>query len=187
MLFRSTAAWIRELVRSSEVPVVLDADGLNAFEGRLGEMADTRARLILTPHVVEMARLTGSEARQVEGERLRLPARVAASTGHVVLLKGSPSVVAARGEPTVLGHLGNPGMATAGAGDVLTGIILGLLGQGVAPYDAAALGMLVHARAGDRAAERLGVRGMLAGDILSEEPETLRELAARRMPALAVY
>jgi len=182
-----TAELVRHLVREFEGPVVLDADGLNAFEGRLGEMADTRARLILTPHVVEMARLTGSEARQVEGERLRLPARVAASTGHVVLLKGSPSVVAARGEPTVLGHLGNPGMATAGAGDVLTGIILGLLGQGVAPYDAAALGMLVHARAGDRAAERLGVRGMLAGDILSEEPETLRELAARRMPALAVY
>jgi NAD(P)H-hydrate epimerase len=78
-------------------------------------------------------------------------------------------------------------MATAGAGDVLTGIILGLLGQGLLPYDAAALGMLVHAQAGDRAAERLGVRGMLAGDILAEEPETLRELAARRSPAIGVY
>jgi NAD(P)H-hydrate epimerase len=182
-----TAELIRHLVGELKGPVVLDADGLNAFEGRLAEMAAIQARLVLTPHVVEMARLIGSDAKAVEAERLRLPARIATTTGHIVLLKGSPSVVAARGEATVLGHLGNPGMATAGAGDVLTGIILGLLGQGVTPYDAAALGMLVHARAGDRAAERLGVRGMLAGDILAETPETLRELAARREPELAVY
>jgi NAD(P)H-hydrate repair Nnr-like enzyme with NAD(P)H-hydrate dehydratase domain len=82
----------------------------------------------------------------------------------------------------VLCDRGNPGMATAGAGDVLTGIILGLLGQGLVPYDAAALGMVVHARAGDRAAERFGERGMLAGNLLDEVPAVLEHLATCGYP-----
>lgn len=175
-----TAELVRYLVQEIEGPIVLDADGLNAFEERLGALAGTRARIVITPHVGEMARLTGLDPGRVEAARLRLPAQVAAETGQVVLLKGSPSVVAARDEPTVLCDRGNPGMATAGAGDVLTGVILGLLGQGLTPYQAASLGMAVHARAGDRAAERIGMHGMIAGDILAEVPAVLRELSARR-------
>ncbi len=175
-----TAELVRHLVHQIETPIVLDADGLNAFEGRVEELAATRARIILTPHVGEMARLTGLEPPRVEMERLHLPGRLAAAIGQVVLLKGSPSVVAASDEPTTICPRGNPGMATAGAGDVLTGVILGLLGQGLAPYEAAWLGMFVHARAGDRAADRLGVRGLIAGDILEEAPLVLRELAGRK-------
>ncbi len=90
--------------------------------------------------------------------------------------KGSPSVVASPGSPTVLSGDGNPGMATAGAGDVLTGIILAFLGQGLIARDAAALGMVVHALAGDAAAEDLGIHGMVAGDILEAVPTVIDEL-----------
>ena len=175
-----TAELVRHLVQAVEKPIVLDADGLNAFAGRFAELARTRARLILTPHAGEMARLVGLDPVTVDGERLRLPQSVAAETGQVVLLKGSPSVVAAEGQPAVLSEHGNPGMATAGAGDVLTGVILGLLGQGLSPYDAAALGMVLHAVAGDRAAHRIGEAGLVAGDIVAEIPRVLELLVRHR-------
>jgi NAD(P)H-hydrate epimerase len=175
-----TAELIRHLVGRIQCPLVLDADGLNAFAGRLDELGTGSGRIVLTPHVGEMARLTGRDRVVVEAERLRLPGEVAAEIGQVVLLKGSPSVVSAPGRATVLCERGNPGMATAGAGDVLTGVILGLLGQGLAPYDAAAMGMVVHAAAGDRAALRLGEAGLVAGDLVSEIPIVLRRLMTKR-------
>jgi NAD(P)H-hydrate epimerase len=175
-----TAELVRYLVRELARPLVLDADGLNAFSGRLDDLAATTTPLILTPHVVEMARITGIDPQSVETDRLHLPGRIARERGLVVLLKGSPSVVGAPDRPTVLSDRGNPGMATAGSGDVLTGVVLGLLGQGLAPDTAAALGMFVHGRAGDRAALRLGEHGLLAGDILSEVPAALGELVSGR-------
>jgi NAD(P)H-hydrate epimerase len=170
------AELVRHLVRELEGPIVLDADGLNAFEGRLGELERARGTVIVTPHVGEMARLSGLDPRSVENGRLDLPTRIADEIGQVVLLKGSPSVVAAAGTPTVLCGDGNPGMATAGSGDVLTGIILAFLGQGLIARDAAALGMVVHALAGDAAAEDLGIHGMVAGDILEAVPSVIDEL-----------
>jgi NAD(P)H-hydrate epimerase len=128
-----------------------------------------------------MARLNGIDPHSIEMDRLRLPGRIAEEIGQVILLKGSPSIVAAPGEATVICDRGNPGMATAGAGDVLTGIILGFLGQGLTPYDAARLGMVVHARAGDRALYRLGEHGMVAGDILAEVPAAIGELTAQQV------
>jgi NAD(P)H-hydrate epimerase len=175
-----TAELVRHLVHAVEKPVVLDADGLNAFAGRIDELAGIRARLILTPHAGEMARLVGLDRGAVDADRLRLPESVAARIGHVVLLKGSPSVVAAADRPVVLSEHGNPGMATAGAGDVLTGVILGLLGQGLSPYDAAALGMVLHAVAGDRAAHRIGEAGLVAGDIMAEVPQVIELLVRHR-------
>jgi hydroxyethylthiazole kinase-like uncharacterized protein yjeF len=175
-----TAELVRWLVGKIDRPLVLDADGLNAFAGRLDELESAGGQLILTPHVAEMARLTGLDPVAVENARLTLPGEAARRTGQVVLLKGSPSVVAAPDQPAVLCERGNPGMATAGAGDVLTGIILGLLGQRLTPYDAAAMGMVVHAAAGDRAAQRLGEAGVVAGDILGEVPAVLRRLATKR-------
>jgi ADP-dependent NAD(P)H-hydrate dehydratase / NAD(P)H-hydrate epimerase len=175
-----TAELVRHLVRAIEKPIVLDADGLNAFAGRLDELAGTRAPLILTPHAGEMARLVGLDPVAVESDRIRLPQSVAAQIGHVVLLKGSPSVVAAPGRPLMLSEHGNPGMATAGAGDVLSGVILGLLGQGLSPYDAAALGMVLHAVAGDHAAHRIGEAGLIAGDIVAEIPRVLELLVRHR-------
>jgi NAD(P)H-hydrate epimerase len=175
-----TAELIRYLVGRIACPIVLDADGLNAFAGRLSELQAADGPMILTPHVGEMARLSGRDPVAVEAERLGFPSAVAAATGHVVLLKGSPSLVAAPGRAVVLCERGNPGMATAGAGDVLAGVILGFLGQGLEPYDAAAMGMVVHAAAGDRAADRLGEAGLVAGDILSEIPAVLRRLSTKR-------
>ena len=175
-----TAELVRYLVREIRRPIVLDADGLNAFEGRLDDLAAAAASLVLTPHVVEMARITGIDPHSIEAERLAIPGRVARESGHVVLLKGSPSAVGAPGEPTVLCDRGNPGMATAGSGDVLTGVILGLLGPGLPPAAAAALGMFVHARAGDRAAAERGEHGLVAGDILDHVPAALCELAPGR-------
>ena len=175
-----TAELIRWLVRKIERPLVLDADGLNAFAGRLDELRSAGGPVILTPHVGEMARLVGLDPESVENRRLTLPTEVARETGQVVLLKGSPSVVAAPDQPAVLCERGNPGMATGGAGDVLTGIILGFLGQRLTPYDAAAMGMVVHAAAGDRVAARLGEAGVIAGDLVSEVPAVLRRLAIKR-------
>jgi NAD(P)H-hydrate epimerase len=170
---------VRFLVREIDAPIVLDADGLNAFEGAQDELAAARGRLVLTPHVGEMARLTGTDVRAVESRRLQLPGEVAERTGHVVLLKGSPSVVAAPARPLAIASAGNPGMATAGAGDVLTGIILALIGQGLLPEDAAILGMFVHAEAGDRAARALGIHGMVAGDLLAAVPQAMLGLVRR--------
>ena len=157
--------WGRDLwahVLDSGKPLVVDADALNLLA------ADPQRRddWILTPHPGEAARLLGCSAAEVQADRLAAAATLTRRYGGVVVLKGAGSVVATAGNrPPAICSDGNPGMASGGMGDVLTGIIAGLLAQGFAPDDAAELGVCLHGAAGDRAAAG-GERGLLAGDLL---------------------
>jgi hydroxyethylthiazole kinase-like uncharacterized protein yjeF len=153
---------------------VLDADGLNAFAGNLnslllsckGNATVRRHRVrVLTPHPGEAARLLASSASKVQADRKGAVAQLAAKTGAVVLLKGAGTLVC-DGERLFENTTGNPGMATGGSGDVLTGIIAALIGQGMTAFDAACLGAHLHGSAGDIVANDKGEASLVAGDLV---------------------
>jgi NAD(P)H-hydrate epimerase len=173
-----TVAWVRELVRSSEIPVVLDADGLGAFAGRADELADRKSDLVLTPHAGEFGRLTGVSAAAVESDRVPSVRDLALRTGAVVLLKGSRTLVALPGGSVRVNPTGSSFLATGGTGDVLTGMIAGLLARRVAPADAASAAAYVHGIAGSLAGDRRG-EGTTAGDVLDHVAEAFVEVTGR--------
>jgi NAD(P)H-hydrate epimerase len=164
----------RALIDRVDAPVVLDADGLNAFEGH--DLKRRHGPLVVTPHYGEAARLSGKPVAGVARDPVGWARAFAQQSGAIVCLKSVPMVTAATGEPVVLNATGNPGMATAGAGDVLTGAIAGLLAQGMDPVEAAAAGCFIHGLAGDIAARRVGRRGLIAGDIRDSLPAALVSL-----------
>ncbi|MDK2854889.1 MAG: ADP-dependent NAD(P)H-hydrate dehydratase / NAD(P)H-hydrate epimerase [Bacillota bacterium] len=165
---------LAELVRESQVPLVIDADGLNALAGQLGVLGEAAAPLILTPHPGELARLTRSTPAEAQAHRLPLARDLAREWKAVVVLKGARTVIAAPDGTCYINPTGNPGLATGGTGDVLTGVIAALLAQGLEPVQAAAAGVFLHGLAGDLAAERVGgERGLVAGDVLSALPSAL--------------
>ena len=168
----ATASFVRLVVQRSPVPVVLDADGLNAFAGDAGSLRDRKAPAVLTPHVGEFGRLTGVKARDVETDRVEHARRLAEQTEAVALLKGSRTVIAEPGGRSFVNVTGSPVLATAGTGDVLTGTIGGLLARGVQPTEAAAAGAYVHGLAGLLAGRDLG-EGAAAGDVLERIPEAV--------------
>lgn len=149
---------------SAGKPAVLDADALNAVARR---DAEPLREAVLTPHPGEAARLLGTSTEAIAADRLRHARQLAARFDCVVVLKGAGTVVAAPGQVPILIDAGNPGMATGGMGDVLTGVIAGLIAQGAALFDAAACGALLHAVAGDRAAREGGERGLLPSDLFA--------------------
>ena len=166
-------ALVRALLEGRDGPAVLDADGLN-----VSALAELRAQrpLVLTPHPGEAARLRGTTAAEIQGDRLGHARAIAAATGAVVLLKGRRTVVAAPDGRAAFNGSGNSGMATAGTGDVLTGVLGAFLARGMEAFDAARLGAFVHGDAGDRAAAVLGEDGMIASDLLAHLPAALRAL-----------
>ncbi|MGZ5354382.1 MAG: NAD(P)H-hydrate dehydratase [Actinomycetota bacterium] len=170
-----TGAWVRELVASVEVPVVLDADGLNAFAGRAPELADRKADLVLTPHAGEFARLSGGSARELDADRVAGVRALAAETHAVVLLKGSRTLVATPDGSVRVNPTGGSFLATGGTGDVLTGMIAGMLARGLAPADAASAAAYVHGVAGRMAADA-GGEGTTAGDVLDHVAAALVEV-----------
>jgi len=165
----------RALALSLAHPLVLDADGLNAFEGRAGELSSRSAPTILTPHPGEAHRLAGKFDGRNNVARRDAAVRLARDTGAVVVLKGHRTVIT-DGERTETNETGNPGMATGGSGDVLTGVIAGLVAGGMDGFDAARLGAHVHGLAGDIAAREVGEVSLLAGDILKHLPTAFMSL-----------
>lgn len=172
---------VRVLLEALEAPVVLDADGLHALAAECGGQCHAETvhprpsgrhgrELVLTPHAGEMHVVSGVALAGIEAARFELPVRLAQAGGAVVLLKGAPTVIAAPDGRAWVSTTGNPGMATGGAGDVLTGAIVALLGQRLGAFEAAACGAWVHGLAGDLAAERQGVLGLSAGDIVEALP-----------------
>ncbi len=161
---------LSEFLSQVEVPTVLDADGLNAFGQDLKSLGPALGQMVLTPHPGEMARLTGETTQAIAADRLGTARRLACKTGAVVVLKGAHSVIAQADGKAYLNPTGNCGMATAGMGDILTGIIASFMAQGLSPYRAAVAGVFMHGRAGDRVAARMGQRGLLASDLLDELP-----------------
>ena len=178
-LGRSTDAQtaVRALIGKAKGPVVLDADGLNAFAGRAELISDSEAELVLTPHVGEMAALLGTGRGEVEASRLACVQRLAKLTGAVVVLKGDDSLVATPDGLVAVSEGGAPALATAGSGDVLSGLIGGLLARGADPFQAACAGVLIHLVAGRVAAEA-GTEGVLAGDIAAGLPAARNRLAS---------
>jgi len=177
---REAAEVARRVVAESPRPVVLDADGLNAFEGHADALARAPSPRVLTPHLGEMERLTGLPAAEIEAGRIDLAREWAQRWRSVIVLKGAPTVTASPDGRATVNPTGNPGMATAGTGDVLTGTIAALIAQGVAPFDAARLGVYVHGMAGDMAAGEKGQAGLVAGDLAERLPLALLSLARLR-------
>ncbi len=171
-----TAAWIRGMLARSEVPVVLDADGLNAFAGRADELAERGAELVLTPHAGEFARLVGVPTGEVEADRVGHVRKLAARARAVVLLKGTRTLVGTPEGEVRINPTGGPFLASGGTGDVLTGMIAALLARGLPPADAASAAAFVHGVAGSLAARERG-DGTTAGDVLERIPEAQREVA----------
>jgi len=163
---------VAELYRSYTGPLVIDADALNALAS-LPALPMPAGERILTPHVGEFRRLLGEE-RSVESCRSRV-ADYAADAGVVVVLKGHRTLIT-DGETLRENSTGNPGMATGGSGDVLTGIITAMLGQGLGAFDAAVLGVHVHGMAGDLAADEVGQVSLTASDIVGALPIAFQEL-----------
>jgi NAD(P)H-hydrate epimerase len=170
-----TAAYVRTLVRSCPVPLVLDADGLNAFVGHVPELADRRAPAVLTPHAGEFARLAGIAARDVGADRIGHARKLAAESNAVVLLKGSRTVIAAPDGRVLVNPTGGPYLATGGTGDVLTGMIAAVIARGADPWLSAGAAAFVHGTAGRLAAVDLG-DGTTAGDVLERVPAAFREV-----------
>jgi hydroxyethylthiazole kinase-like uncharacterized protein yjeF len=168
-----SAALARKIVPYAAKPTVLDADGLNAFIGHTELFSRAGKCLIITPHIVEMSRLTGEEPSVIGEDRVGAAGRFSEKYGIIVLLKGAPTVIAESDGTTYLNPTGNAGLASGGSGDVLTGIIAGLLGQGVSPIRAAVLGAYLHGLAADMAKEGLGEEGMIAGDLVELIPEAI--------------
>ena len=170
-------SWSEQMLDSClavSVPLVIDADGLNLLAKYRGGTANTTAsQRILTPHPAEAARLLGCSSRDVQADRVGSARRLARDYHAVVVLKGCGTVIAEpQGRYAVCPH-GNPGMASAGTGDVLAGVIGAMLAQGLEAWRAAMAGVLAHALAGDLAAGRIGERGMLASDITAQLPAVL--------------
>jgi len=151
-------------------PVVLDADGLNAFVGKMSVLEKIQLKLILTPHPGEMAKLLGKTIKAVQASREEIAGVFAKLLKCIVVLKGYRTVVANDSGKIYINMTGNPGMSTAGVGDVLTGMIAGLAAQGFSPWDAAVAGVYLHGLAGDLAAREKGEYGMIASDLLEKIP-----------------
>ncbi|HEY2715292.1 MAG TPA: NAD(P)H-hydrate dehydratase [Solirubrobacterales bacterium] len=156
-------------------PLVIDADGLNAFAGhRLDRIATRRAPTILTPHAGELGRLLARDSAEIEAHRLEAARDAAAISGAVVVLKGDDTIVA-DGERVAVNAVSAPGLATAGTGDVLSGLTAALLARGLEPFAAACAAVLAHARAGREAARRIGApESVIATDVIAAIPAGLR-------------
>lgn len=178
------ARWHRLLTACSVKPVVIDADALNLLS-RLDPAARRvpGARWVLTPHPGEMARLVGRSTAGVQEDRIgsamRCSEQLNAGGEHVVVLKGAGTLVT-DGQRVFENETGNPGMATGGTGDVLTGVIAALIGQGLALFDAAVLGVHVHGLAGDLAAKELGEVSLIASDLIAYLPAAFRKVQRKK-------
>ena len=174
---KETAEITRRLIKEIEAPIVIDADAINALAGHLDVLRDRRFPTILTPHPGEMGRLAGKGSADVQRDRIGMARAFATAHGVYLILKGAHTVIAEPSRGVHLSPTGNPGMATAGTGDALTGIIAGLIAQGMVISAAVRLGVYLHGLAGDMAAKDIGMVGMIAGDLIARIPAAIRHLS----------
>ncbi|MBI2360924.1 MAG: NAD(P)H-hydrate dehydratase [Deltaproteobacteria bacterium] len=177
---------LRWLLRNLDVPWVIDADGLNILAAEVQRLRSAKSPPVLTPHPGEMARLIGASAAAVNHDRVAVSRSFAREHRCYLVLKGARTVVATPEGQVFINPTGNPGMASGGMGDVLAGIVAGLLAQGFRVVDALKLGVFLHGYVGDRVAKLRGEIGMIATDVLEALPQGLKELAEgnRQSPAL---
>lgn len=169
---------VHRILTTIDLPIVLDADGINAVSGKdRTVLTKARGPVVITPHPGEMGRLLGISTEEVQRRRVEIAVKVAKELKVVVVLKGRRTVVAS---PTGRSHInstGNPGMATAGMGDLLTGMIGALIGQGLDPFVAAKAGAYLHGLAGDLAVRRVGQISLMAGDVLASIPDAFKKVS----------
>jgi NAD(P)H-hydrate epimerase len=180
---------VLELLENISAPIVLDADAINVLEGRKERFLKGKAPIILTPHAGEMTRIARSGPspsrkdagvrllrKELEENRVGMTRSFAGEHGVHIVLKGAPTIIAEPGGKVRINTSGNPGMATAGAGDVLTGMIAAFLGQGLNPFDASCSAVYLHGLAGDEAAREKGVHSLIASDIIEMIPQAFLSL-----------
>jgi len=181
----STAEFVRRAVETPESAIVLDADGLNAFEGRgkdltrgnRGGANGNRQALVLTPHPGEMARLTGLSIQQIQRDRIQVARKFAAEHQLILVLKGDRTIVADTTGEAWVNTTGNPGMATGGTGDILTGMVAGMLAQNPkCPLEAVLAAVYLHGLAGDVARDSMGEFALVATDLITALPEAFRRI-----------
>ncbi len=174
-----TSELVRRIIQELEKPVVVDADGLNAIARNVDILLDKKSSIVMTPHPGEMSRLIGITTEEINEKPVEIASTYAQKWDVVLVLKGARTVVAAPNGDVFVNVTGNSGMATAGSGDVLTGIIAGFIAQGLSPLDASRLGVYVHGRSGDSSANYKGEYGLLAGDIVEGLIYTMKEMAQK--------
>lgn len=179
-LDEDTQALARALVFDFEQPMVVDADALTALAGHLDRLRGARAARCLTPHPGEMARMLGVSIADVQRDRIATARQFATAWETPVVLKGATSVIGLPDGTVLLNPTGNPGMASGGTGDVLSGVLGAFLARGLEPAAALAAGVYLHGLAGDVAAERLGQESLVAGDVIEALPEAFRRVGAGR-------
>ncbi|MDD3765553.1 MAG: NAD(P)H-hydrate dehydratase [Eubacteriales bacterium] len=166
---------VRAVAKNSKVPIILDADGLNAAAKHIDILKNRKAEMVVTPHLGEMSRLTGLSVEEIQKDIVLVAKNFASEYNIVTVLKSASTIVALPDGKAYINTIGNSGMATAGSGDVLAGLIGGLIAQGLSPSYAAVSGVFLHARAGDIAASKLGEHGTVASDILAAIPFAINE------------
>ena len=176
-----TVSLIQQLIRENreqglDLRIVIDADGLNALADVRETLSFLNNEAVLTPHPGEMARLTQIPIPTLEADRIGTAQQFASEHGVTLVFKGAPTVTSDPNGHLWVNSTGNPGMATGGMGDVLTGVIAGLMAQGISSESAAALGVYLHGLAGDTAAEALGMHGLTASDVLKAVPQAISSL-----------
>jgi hydroxyethylthiazole kinase-like uncharacterized protein yjeF len=173
-LHEETVRLVKELTAAIKVPLIIDGDGLTAIAGSPEILRSRKAPTILTPHLGEMARLTGKPAAEINGNKIAVLRETAESLKTTIILKGPHSLIGTRGGKVYVNLTGNAGMATAGSGDALTGCIAAMYGMGLKPDEAARKGVFLHGYAGDLAAAKKGTDGITAKDIMEFLPQALK-------------
>ena len=167
---------VSSLIKTIKVPLILDADALNVLAGRVEVLKEHSQEIIVTPHPGELSRLLGISIEEVQRNRIEIAREFAVQYNVIAVLKGARTIIADPMGNIYINPTGNSGMATAGTGDVLTGIITGFIAQGAKPIDAAVAGVYLHGLSGDYVAKLKGEHGMIAGDLIGELPLRMKEL-----------
>ena len=175
-----TVNYVTNLLQKEDLPtLVLDADGLNILAKIPNWEKKIPLNMVLTPHPGEMSRLTGVPVEEIQKDRVGAAVHYAKEWRRIIVLKGAFTVIAAPDGRCRISPFGNPGLASAGTGDVLAGVIAGLAGQGLELFDAAALGVYLHGRAGEKVKTETGDTGMIASDLLPALPKVIKQLKFR--------
>ena len=172
---KGAKAVLEKLLTDNTLPLLIDADGINILAKHIDMLRRKSCSVVLTPHEGEMSRLTGLSPELIRNNRVEVAKSFAAEYGVTLLLKGKDTVVAGECGQLIINPTGNCGLATAGSGDVLSGIIGALLSQSTEPFYAAVLGAYIHGLSGDLAAEKLGHRSLVATDIIEYLPKAFKE------------
>jgi NAD(P)H-hydrate epimerase len=180
---RETQRLVKNLIKKISLPMVIDADALNALVGHLSilqsRIQDPGSRII-TPHPGEMARLIGKKVKKVQENRIKVAENFAKKYKVIVVLKGARTVISDPEGNVYINPTGNPGMASAGVGDVLTGIIGSFLAQGKEPLESAKTGVYLHGLAGDLATQEKGEKSLIASDILEKLPQAFKQVKSNK-------